>query len=310
MKSGQDLPMNLRRIVWPHSVLILLVFTLCSFAACRQHSNITDSQPRQIVADTTTTKTTALTTPVISKDCYAYLTELVRSSNFPFRNIAGNKVNILVDEDDGSVLRLKLFFDTDGAGNLGWVEYFPAERRLMNTSANLEEPEKLKFDEQFAQQFETCRGITAKPAPPVAATGTCLPSSKTKLPFTESLEQYKSAFVDISCHFTNESAYLCGRKFLKAFPLASKNDIDIIAVPMDCGDFAYRYYIVAIKNAMVTDGLYAEGEFSEPGSDTETATTKFTLDEKLNLTLSTTAKGVTALKKYALTQAGKWALQQ
>jgi hypothetical protein len=88
--------------------------------------------------------------------CYGYLTEMVRSSNFPFRYVGKDKVNLLIDEDDGEMVRAQLFFDTDGIGTIGWIKYTPATRVLLNTSAELEEPVELSFDAKFADGYAKC----------------------------------------------------------------------------------------------------------------------------------------------------------
>lgn len=88
--------------------------------------------------------------------CYGYLTELVRSSDFPFLYVGKDKVNLLIDEDDGEMVRAQLFFDTDGTGIIGWIKYTPATRVLFNTSADLDEPVKLSFDARFADGYAKC----------------------------------------------------------------------------------------------------------------------------------------------------------
>lgn len=88
--------------------------------------------------------------------CYGYLTEMVRSSNFPFRYVGKDKVNLLIDEDDGEMVRAQLLFDTDGTGTIGWIKYTPATRVLLNTSAELEEPVELSFDAKFADGYAKC----------------------------------------------------------------------------------------------------------------------------------------------------------
>lgn len=88
--------------------------------------------------------------------CYGYLTEMVRSSNFPFRYVGKDKVNLLIDEDDGEMVRAQLLFDTDGTGTIGWIKYTPATRMLLNTSAELEEPLELSFDAKFADGYAKC----------------------------------------------------------------------------------------------------------------------------------------------------------
>ncbi|WP_433898743.1 hypothetical protein [Pseudomonas sp. PSE1(2024)] len=88
--------------------------------------------------------------------CYGYLTEMVRSSNFPFRYVGKDKVNLLIDEDDGEMVRAQLLFDTDGTGTIGWIKYTPVTRVLLNTSAELEEPVELSFDAKFADGYAKC----------------------------------------------------------------------------------------------------------------------------------------------------------
>ncbi|RON03953.1 hypothetical protein [Pseudomonas brassicacearum] len=88
--------------------------------------------------------------------CYGYLTEMVRSSDFPFRYVTKDRVNLLIDEDDGEMVRAQLFYDTDGTGTIGWVEYNVTTHVLRNTSAELEEPVALTFDAAFAKGYAQC----------------------------------------------------------------------------------------------------------------------------------------------------------
>lgn len=91
-----------------------------------------------------------------ARSCYGYLTEMVRSSNFPFRYVGKDKVNLLIDDDDGETVRAKLLYDTNGTGTIGWIKYIPATRVLLNTSGELEEPVELSFDAKFANGYATC----------------------------------------------------------------------------------------------------------------------------------------------------------
>ncbi|EXF92231.1 hypothetical protein HK44_013455 [Pseudomonas fluorescens HK44] len=61
--------------------------------------------------------------------CYGYLTERVRA---------------------------QLYYDTDGTGTIGWVEYNVTTHVLRNTSAELEEPLALSFDAAFAKGYAQC----------------------------------------------------------------------------------------------------------------------------------------------------------
>jgi hypothetical protein len=90
--------------------------------------------------------------------CYGYLTELVRSSNFPFKYVSKEKTNLLIDNDTGDSVMAQLFFDTDGSGTIGWVQYDVTRRQLFNVSGDVEEPQELTFDASFAAEYETCIG--------------------------------------------------------------------------------------------------------------------------------------------------------
>lgn len=89
-------------------------------------------------------------------ECYVYLTELVRSSNFPFNYVKKDKANLLMDDDQGETISAQVVFDTDGSGTMGWIQYDIQPQQLLNTSAELETPELLTFDRRYADQYEHC----------------------------------------------------------------------------------------------------------------------------------------------------------
>ncbi|ARS46919.1 hypothetical protein PSMEN_00440 [Ectopseudomonas mendocina] len=88
--------------------------------------------------------------------CYGYLTELVRSSNFPFKYVSEEKANLLIDNDTGDSVMAKLLFATNGTGTIGWVQYDVVQRHLFNISGDVEEPQELTFDASFAAEYEAC----------------------------------------------------------------------------------------------------------------------------------------------------------
>lgn len=88
--------------------------------------------------------------------CYGYLTELVRSSSFPFREVAKEQANLLIDEDDGETIRAKVFFDTQGTGTLGWVKYGVKDGSLLDITVDPEEPVVLRYDPRFAHAYSMC----------------------------------------------------------------------------------------------------------------------------------------------------------
>ena len=88
--------------------------------------------------------------------CYGYLTELVRSSSFPFSYVNKDKANLLIDDDQGETVSAQVVFDTDGSGTMGWIQYDIQTHQLLNTSAELETPELLTFNKKYADQYEHC----------------------------------------------------------------------------------------------------------------------------------------------------------
>lgn len=90
------------------------------------------------------------------QQCYGYLAELVRSSNLFFSYVSREKVNLLIDDDrDGTVIAM-LVFDTEGSGLIGWVRYESRTRKLINISAELDDPKPLTYDKLYAEQYEAC----------------------------------------------------------------------------------------------------------------------------------------------------------
>lgn len=90
------------------------------------------------------------------KGCYGYLTDMVRSSNFPFRYTTKDKINLLIDNDNGEHVLAQLRYKTSGEGIIGWVTYYVRERVLVNSSADLEDQVELNFDKKYAGQYEKC----------------------------------------------------------------------------------------------------------------------------------------------------------
>lgn len=89
-------------------------------------------------------------------ECYGYLTELVRSSNFPFAYVTKDKANLLIDDDQGETVSAQVVFDTDGSGTMGWGQYDIQTQQLLNTSAELEDSVLLTFNKKYAGQYERC----------------------------------------------------------------------------------------------------------------------------------------------------------
>lgn len=92
------------------------------------------------------------------EQCYSYFTELVRSSNFPFNewNAKPKKVNLIIDEDNNSIIRAKLVVDTDGTGTLGWIEFNKNKSELFDTTIDPENPIKLAYNSEYEKAQKYC----------------------------------------------------------------------------------------------------------------------------------------------------------
>ena len=89
-------------------------------------------------------------------DCYDYITELIRSSDFPFTGITPERVNIQIDNEDSESILLRLFFHTEGTGDIGWAKYYKKTNKLYNISANLISPEELSYSSKWAFKYNDC----------------------------------------------------------------------------------------------------------------------------------------------------------
>lgn len=92
------------------------------------------------------------------EQCYSYFTELVRSSNYPFNewNVKPKKVNLIIDEDDNSIINAKLVVDTDGSGTIGWVLFEKHKSELFNTTIDPENPIKLTYNNEYEKAQKYC----------------------------------------------------------------------------------------------------------------------------------------------------------
>ena len=122
---------------------------------------------------------------------------------------------------------------------------------------------------------------------------------------------YKMIFAD-NCIIEGYEDWSCYETF-RYIPLTTKENIQIILVPMDCGDFSYRYYLLTIKDNKIISDLYVEGEWYEEFNSEELRNREFTsfeIDVNYNIIVTTKwekedilASG--GVKTYRITDNGK-----
>lgn len=104
----------------------------------------------------------------INPQCYDYLTELVKSSNFPFKEIPKKTCDLLIKADDHNTILahinydkqvLNIFSDTNKMAINGIIKYDTKHQQLYNISADIDpnHPVALSFNKEYAELFENCR---------------------------------------------------------------------------------------------------------------------------------------------------------
>ncbi|MBL0674256.1 hypothetical protein SJY04_00450 [Aeromonas dhakensis] len=96
-----------------------------------------------------------------NSQCYDYLADAVRSSNYDFIYVAAKDVNVVIDSDNGKEVSMQLSYDTDGSGSIGWASYIYSDASLWNTSAYLEDKIKLKYDDSIKSKLRKCFDLHA-----------------------------------------------------------------------------------------------------------------------------------------------------
>ena len=67
--------------------------------------------------------------------------------------------------------------------------------------------------------------------------------------------------------------------------------MSLILVPMDCGDFDYRFYLLTIKNNTIISNLYVEGIWYVPGGPELEEITSFKIDKNFSVKVKTISSG-------------------
>ena len=105
------------------------------------------------------------------------------------------------------------------------------------------------------------------------------------------------------------SDFACGEEQIRYVDLEKIDNLSLFLVPLDCGDFPYRFYLISSINSSVVSSLYVEGECSEPGKDDIVEKTSFIIDEKSTIIVKTTNKefeqGKNEEKKYQILEDGR-----
>ncbi|MTB41580.1 MULTISPECIES: hypothetical protein [Providencia] len=92
------------------------------------------------------------------EQCYDYITELVRSSNFDLSQWKVNSadINLIIDEDNDDFIRAKLFIETIGTGTIGWVYFNKMNNTLHDITFDPDNTVNLTFNHQYLKAYKVC----------------------------------------------------------------------------------------------------------------------------------------------------------
>jgi len=127
----------------------------------------------------------------------------------------------------------------------------------------------------------------------------CFEKSAFTLPYNQPLDPDKITYKTLPCEVEGVEEFLCNNRGLRYVPLPKFKEVDVVLVPMDCGDFRYRYVLLTIVHKKVVSNQYVEGEWYEPGSEEYKELTRFAIDANYKITVTTNSQenGKTALKE-------------
>lgn len=139
-----------------------------------------------------------------------------------------------------------------------------------------------------------------------AANG-CFDKSTITLPYAKKINSKTAVYSNLNCEVSGVSKFLCDSKTLRYIAFPDYKNVKVILVPMDCGDFSYRYFLLTVLNKKVVSNQYVEGEWTEPGDDTYKEITAFTIDSNYKITIKTDSveNGQTSLKEQTAYQLGE-----
>lgn len=114
----------------------------------------------------------------------------------------------------------------------------------------------------------------------------CLLKSTIELPYSQKIDIEKVKYETSNCKIEGVDDLLCDSETLRYISLPNFENRKVILVPVDCGDFNYRFYLVTIFENKLLSKLYVEGEWYEPGDDSYKEITSFSIDEDYVITVT------------------------
>ena len=117
--------------------------------------------------------------------------------------------------------------------------------------------------------------------------GVCFEKSDYTLPYNKTINPATAKYKILPCEVEGVEEYLCESRGLRYISLPKYKDVDVVLVPMDCGDFSYRYFLLTVKDKKVVATQYVEGEWYEPGDESYKEISKFSIDNNYRISVTT-----------------------
>jgi hypothetical protein len=244
---------------------------------------------------------------------FYYLEKLVLSSKFPFPDdIPQEKIHVLYDSDENYIYLCRVYFDTDGTGTLGWVKYDVKCENLYDITGNEGTMNVLAFDKKWSDEFRkslkedipVCKEDDINNS--IVYENNCIRKTSKSLPYSEKIDIDKVKYEKMDCAIDGIDEFSCGDNTIRYIPLPSKGDVDILLIPLDCGDFPYRYFLITIKEYKLISDLYVEGECIASDSSTSQIEQKmFMIDTNYHIEVTTIVGNKTVKTEYNIQDDGK-----
>jgi hypothetical protein len=95
----------------------------------------------------------------------------------------------------------------------------------------------------------------------------CFDKSAFGLPYNQKNLPIELDYKTVKCDLNGTNEFLCDGPLLRYIPLPDFKNVKVVLVPMDCGDFNHRFFLLTFVNKKVVANQYVEGEWYEPGAE-------------------------------------------
>jgi hypothetical protein len=136
--------------------------------------------------------------------------------------------------------------------------------------------------------------------------------SKIILPFSNSLSLTRKLKPDtLFTHNHIFEKYLCGNDYLPYIPFPDNADFSVIAVPLNCDGYSYRYKMLLVKDS-IYDELLIESEIKEKKNRLNKKTTSFEISKDYTISITNADQKENSqffeYKTYRISENGKFEL--